>query len=308
MKDKAHANPVSDQQRDQKHLIQALASSALYRDYAQAFSDLTKLPIALRPVEVWTLPYRGHRYENPFCSMMARWSKTCACCLQTIHGLSEIAMEEPAMISCTAGLTEIGVPIRLGQTTIGFLQTGQVFKTPPNETQLEKVVERLRECSGQIQWDELRKAYFDTPVLNTRELRAIMQLLRIFSDHLASLSNRLIIAQNRPEPMIIHKAKQFIEEHYTEPLSLTQVARAVNTSTFYFCKIFKKYTGINFTEYVSRVRVERAKTLAMNPNLRISDIAYEVGFQSLTHFNRVFKRITGLSPTEYRAKLLMYKG
>ena len=90
-----------------------------------------------------------------------------------------------------------------------------------------------------------------------------------------------------------------------EELSLTQVAKAVNISTFYFCKIFKRYTGLNFTEYVSRVRIEKAKNLAMNPNLRISDIAYEVGFQSLTHFNRVFKRITGMSPTEYRSKLLL---
>jgi AraC-like DNA-binding protein len=81
------------------------------------------------------------------------------------------------------------------------------------------------------------------------------------------------------------------------------VAKAVNTSTFHFCKIFKKATGLNFTEYVSRVRVEKARNLLLNPNLRISEIAYEVGFQSLTHFNRVFKKITGQSPTDYRGQL-----
>jgi AraC-like DNA-binding protein len=51
------------------------------------------------------------------------------------------------------------------------------------------------------------------------------------------------------------------------------------------------------------VRVEKAKNLLLNPNLRISEIAYEVGFQSLTHFNRVFKRVVGQSPTDYRAEL-----
>jgi AraC-like DNA-binding protein len=51
------------------------------------------------------------------------------------------------------------------------------------------------------------------------------------------------------------------------------------------------------------VRTERAKNLLLNPNLRVSEIAYEVGFQSLTHFNRVFKRILGRSPTDYRAQL-----
>jgi AraC-like DNA-binding protein len=54
---------------------------------------------------------------------------------------------------------------------------------------------------------------------------------------------------------------------------------------------------------VSRLRIEKAKALLLNPNLRISEIAYEVGFQSLTHFNRVFKRILGRSPTEYRLRL-----
>ncbi|MCI0744843.1 MAG: AraC family transcriptional regulator, partial [Verrucomicrobia subdivision 3 bacterium] len=61
--------------------------------------------------------------------------------------------------------------------------------------------------------------------------------------------------------------------------------------------------GVNFTEYVSRVRIEKARNLLLNPNLRISEIAYEVGFQSLTHFNRVFKKLLGQSPTEFRARL-----
>jgi len=81
------------------------------------------------------------------------------------------------------------------------------------------------------------------------------------------------------------------------------VSRAVNTSTFYFCKLFKKATGLNFTEYLSQLRIEKAKNLLLNPNLRVSEIAYETGFQSLTHFNRVFKRIAGQSPTTYRKRL-----
>lgn len=102
---------------------------------------------------------------------------------------------------------------------------------------------------------------------------------------------------------MIARAKQFIRAHQGEKLSLTQVAKVVNASSFYFCKMFRKVAGINFTDYVSRVRIEKAKNLTLNPNLRISEIAYEVGFQSLTHFNRVFKKITGDSPTEYRTRL-----
>jgi len=72
---------------------------------------------------------------------------------------------------------------------------------------------------------------------------------------------------------------------------------------FHFCKVFHKATGLTFTDYVSRVRLEEARTRLLNPNLRVSEIAYDVGFQSLTQFNRTFKRVFGQSPSEYRARL-----
>lgn len=78
------------------------------------------------------------------------------------------------------------------------------------------------------------------------------------------------------------------------------LTKAVNTSTFYFCKLFKRATGLTFTDYFARVRIEKAKTPLINPNRRVSEVAYDVGFQSLTHFNRVFKKIVGRSPSSYR--------
>jgi len=117
------------------------------------------------------------------------------------------------------------------------------------------------------------------------------------------ISNRIVVEQQNSELPVITRAKEYIQQNQGEDISLGQVAKAVNTSTFYFCKLFKKATGVNFTEYVSRVRIEKAKNLLLNPNLRISEIAYEVGFQSLTHFNRVFKKFIGQSPTDYRAQV-----
>jgi YesN/AraC family two-component response regulator len=150
---------------------------------------------------------------------------------------------------------------------------------------------------------DLRKAYFDTRVLSTRQHESVVKLLTIFAEHLSMVSNRIVVQEQNAEPPVIARAKQYIAEHQTEELSLDQVAKSVHTSKFYFCKMFKKATGINFTDYLSRIRTERAKNLLLNPNLRVSEVAYEVGFQSLTHFNRVFKRILGESPTEYRGRL-----
>ncbi|MEK7782224.1 MAG: helix-turn-helix transcriptional regulator [Verrucomicrobiota bacterium] len=67
---------------------------------------------------------------------------------------------------------------------------------------------------------------------------------------------------------------------------------------------FRKATGLSFTEFVSRTRVEQAKKLLLNPNLRISEVAFAVGFQSISNFNRMFKRIVGRSPTYGRDQLV----
>jgi AraC-like DNA-binding protein len=98
----------------------------------------------------------------------------------------------------------------------------------------------------------------------------------------------------------IWKARRFIEQHSTEELSLNRVAKAANVSRTYLSEKFKQVTGINFVEYVARTRFEKACKLLGDGDLRISEIAFEVGFQSLSQFNRVFKRFSGKSPSAYR--------
>jgi AraC-like DNA-binding protein/ligand-binding sensor protein len=284
-------------------LLESLATSQTYKDYEKAYNEATGLPVSLRPVETWQLPLHGRRNESGFCAMMARKSRTCAACLLVQEKLCQDARQGAAMATCRFGLTEAAVPVRLGQEPIGFLQTGQVFERKPTEAQFEKAAKELEEMGLKLPRTELREAFFNTPVVSRRKLDAVTHLLNVFGEHLSLLSNQIAVQRSNAEPPVITKARQYIHEHQGESLSLGQVAKAVNTSTFYFCKLFKKVTGVNFTEYVSRVRVERARELLLNPNLRVSEIAYEVGFQSLTHFNRVFRKLLGQSPTEYREHL-----
>jgi AraC-like DNA-binding protein len=284
-------------------LVERLAESQLYCDYERAFSEATGLPLRLRSIDSWQLPHHGQRKENPFCAFMAGKSRACAACLQVQQALADTARESSQTETCQVGMCDTAVPVRLGDQLVGFLHTGQVFKKKPTEAQFKKVVELARTWGVQNDENELREAFFSTRVLSQREHEAVVRLLEIFATHLSELSNQIVVQLNNAEPPMITRAKEFIKQNHAEELSLGQVAKAVNTSTFYFCKMFKKGTGLNFTEYVSRVRIESAKNLLLNPNLRISEIAYQVGFQSLTHFNRVFKKVVGESPTEYRGKV-----
>ena len=288
---------------DNKNLVESLAASNLYHDYERAFSEATGLPVSLQPLEAWQLPHHNRRKENPFCAMIAQHSRSCAACMQVQQKLSETATHEARSVTCSLGLCDTAVPVRTGDRLIGFLKTGQVFRKKPTEAQMERTARLIAEWGVPVDSEELRTAYFNTRVLPAKQHESVVKLLTIFAQHLSMVSNQLIVKQENTEPPMVTRAKAFINENQSEDLSLGMVAKAVNVSTYYFCKMFKKATGINFTDYLSRVRIEKAKNLLLNPNLRVSEIAYEVGFQSLTHFNRVFKRILGQSPTEYRAQL-----
>jgi AraC-like DNA-binding protein len=223
--------------------------------------------------------------------------------LEVQEKLTRAATDGPATAACPAGLSDTVVPVRLGERLIGFLQTGQVFRKPPTQQQFERTAQLLAEWGIETDRAALRQAYFATQMVPTRQHEAVIKLLSIFAQHLSILSNQILVQHENAEPPLITRAKAYLQEHQTEELSLGQVSKAVNSSPFYFCKMFKKATGLNFTEYLSRIRIERARNLLLNPNLRVSEIAFEVGFQSLTHFNRVFKNTVGQSPTRYREQL-----
>jgi AraC-like DNA-binding protein len=284
-------------------LIASLNRSETFRRYERAFAEATGMPLTLRPVETLRLPFHGMSNENPFCAVIAEKSRTCAACLQLQEKLTQDAMDKPATRTCVYGLCESAVPVKLGAQTVGFLQTGQVIRQIPTDASFQRAVEHASNRGIDINNEQTKLAYFKTPVVSQKKLDAASGLLVIFADHLSMKSNQLVVQTANVELPIIAKAKQFISEHYTENLSLGRVSSTVNTSRFYFCKQFRKATGQSFTEFVSRTRVEKAKNLLLNPHMRVSEIAFAAGFQSLGHFARMFKRIAGQSPTDYRGKL-----
>ncbi len=284
------------------NLLETLAESKIYRDYERAFMEATGLPVTLSPVESWQLPHHDKKAQNEFCVEMAAHNHSCSACLDTQEKLKTGARNQPHTEKCMMGMLDSAVPVKLGQELVGFLQTGQVFCKKPTAAQFTKIARKLEKWGVPVS-DRIEASYFSTPVMTPAHYQSMVQLLTIFAQHLSMVANQVAVQQHNAELPMITRAKSYIKTNQAEDLSLGQVAKAVNTSTFYFCKMFKKATGLNFTEYLSRVRIEKAKNLLLNPNLRVSEIAFEVGFQSLTHFNRVFKHVVGQSPTEYRLAL-----
>ena len=298
--------PVVTPAENAKHsreLVRQLRDSEIYKDYEKAFRDTTGLPINLRPIEAFDLPHHHNEpNESPFCALMASTNQSCAACLQLQKRVEEEARMEPKTLKCFAGLCDSAVPVRVGENLVAFLQTGQVLLHQPNKQEFRKLTRELINWGVDTDLKRLEEAYFQTRVLEKKQFEAVLRLLTIFAKHLSSLSNELMVSSQQAESPIITRAKVFIMEHQHEEMSLRQVAGSVNASAFYFCKMFKRATGLTFTDYLARVRIEKVKNLLLNPHKRISEAAYEAGFQSLSQFNRVFRKISGEAPTVWRAK------
>ncbi|HZL47029.1 MAG TPA: helix-turn-helix domain-containing protein [Opitutaceae bacterium] len=296
-------DPAETPSKRSRAIVGQLARSEIYRDYERAFRDATGLPLNLRAVEAFDLPHQGEPNENPFCSLMAATNQSCAACLQLQRKVEEAAGLEPKTLKCFAGLCDSAVPIRVGEDLIAFLQTGQILLHRPSRKEFSRVARQLVNWGVDTDLKQVEEAYFQTRVLTKAQYDSILRLLTIFAQHLASLSNQLMVQEEKSESPQITRAKVFITEHQEEDLSLNEVAKAVNMSAFYFCKMFKQATGLTFTDYLARIRVEKVKNMLLDPHKRVSEVAFAAGFQSLSQFNRVFRKVAGEAPSTYRDRI-----
>jgi AraC-like DNA-binding protein len=249
-------------------VLDQLSRSKVYQDFERAFREVTQVPLQLAAPNkrISACNGNGHRYAHQL-------------------------------------LEKTEIPVRVGDKIIGVLQMGeQTFETTATERHIG--LERQGRNAGMS--GGFRRIGDDDGQLfvpSQSRYEAMVRLLEIFAQQLSLFANEILIEQDEREPYRVRLARAYISNHQSEYFSLSDLARSVHVSTFYLCKIFKKATGLTFIEFRNRLRIKMAKKLLVNPNLSVSEIAYSVGFQSLTQFNRLFRRTVGESPTAFRCSL-----
>jgi len=129
-----------------------------------------------------------------------------------------------------------------------------------------------------------------------------------YQESLKELKNRRELLEYTDEPadhvnLYIEQTKEYVKLHYKEDISLDDCARNVDISSFYLSHIFREKTGKTFVEYLSGVRISKAKMLCENQSFSIKDIAEQCGYGNITYFYKVFKRATGLTIGDYRREI-----
>src|SRR6201994_3308885 len=245
-------------------LVDRLCRSTAYQDFQRSFCEITQFPLRLSPPENAGLAGNDQGAGQQFSSAT-------------------------------------DVPVRLGDKIIGLLQLGR----PALEARVEhfKASEKPIRDARESDFDRIPNADIDSAGFSRSRYGSMVRLLELFANQLAFLANEILIQQAEREPYRVRMARAYISSRQAEDFSLSDVARAIHVSPFYLCKIFKKATGLTFVEFRNRLRIESAMKLLANPNQSVSEIAYSVGFQSLTQFNRLFRRIVGQAPTTFRCNL-----
>jgi YesN/AraC family two-component response regulator len=152
---------------------------------------------------------------------------------------------------------------------------------------------------NQIQWEALVTGGFDLDEI-IEQAESItdwqIQLKKLVSLYIQALkANRSPIIY-----LAIQKALIFIQANFTRELSQEEVAAHVGVNKSYLSRVFPEYTGEHFSDYLQRLRIERAKELLRFTNDRIYEIASQVGFWNPRYFSRIFHEAVGVTPADYR--------
>lgn len=298
---------IQPHQEFENSLLQRIANSDRYRMYQEAFRTATGLPLRLVSADPdgWCLDDQKVN-RSPFCEALNLCHSACGACVETNRRLmKEAEVNGPSTCHCFAGLCATAVPVKMGASVIGYLKTGQVFSRIPSEDQFDQILSVIgRKTLDKNSRSQLKTAYMQTRFVEPLRYQSMVTLLQSFAEQLSEHAESLAIIEEGSEPAAIARARKYIHANLDQPLPLGLVARQAGLSESHFCRLFKDSAGLTLTDYVNRCRIDWAKRELLKPEARISEIAFLIGYQSLSQFNRSFARIVGLSPTLYRRERL----
>lgn len=142
----------------------------------------------------------------------------------------------------------------------------------------------------------------DEVMQETVLMAKIIEITMYLKDHEELIKNRMESRRNC-DAELLERMKSYLTEHYSEKITLSDMAVYLGFSESYCSKYIKKKTNMNFLEYLNSCRIMRAETLLRTTDNSVTEIAYSIGFTSIQSFNRVFKLSCGVSPSEYRKRL-----
>ena len=293
--------------RPRKNTFESMVKSRTVTDFVRQLGNIAGVSMTVYHsdnvhCEVVDEPAR----ISPLCKLI--WSKgwvdRCVECNKE-HFAEAARKRHSIRYLCHAGLVENIIPVFSEGNHIGTLVCGMFLPSPPSEEGFQEFLGHNRHMN--LDPTAARKAYFAAPYLPGQKLDDLMGLMAFFADYVCQMGRRIESLEQAGQPDEFTLAKRYIEDHFREDISLSQVADHVGLSPAYFCDRFGKVIGMNFREYLQQLRIEEARALLAQTDQQVTKIAFACGFNGLTQFNRAFRRRLKCSPTQFRRKVTRTK-
>ncbi len=260
-------------------------------DITYDFFSATGINLSILDSNFSRLQYTDKTSANQYCKYINSNSSISSKCLICDFALLKECKEKKQPVShvCHAGLLDIAIPIMHNQSILGYIMLGQL-KVDDN---FKSIKQKL--SSDGLDIDKLEVLYNNLPIKNEEFIKSIINLATILAKHL--LLDNIVKPKNLST---LDTIVEFINENIHSPLSVEYIAQQNFVSVSLIYKLFYKNFNTSVKDYINKRRCELALSLLMFSDKSLNDVAFEVGFSSLSYFSKVFKKLYGVSPLKYR--------
>lgn len=286
------------------YLEQLIELACRDRKYFICVYDLSDM---LKDEELFGLPFVRRFHKANFCEEIKKTPKGAQYCLKCRQFSFRKASRSDSLYvgRCYLGITEIVKPIHIGGRLCGIIYLGNMIR----ESEYEDVIRRIRKytCKLGVEDKVLFEALNTVGVVSPDEVEECTKLVEMLYKSLM-LAYESSQVRDRGSPAGLHIktsfltqcVKDYVEEYYSSNIRLEQLAQLYFVNANYLRNLFKRQTGLNFTDYLNKFRIEKAVEMLRDPEKKMINISMEVGFNNVTYFNKLFKRYKGVSPKKYR--------
>ncbi len=260
-------------------------------DITYDFFNATGINLSILDSNFSRLQYTDKASNNEYCKYINSNFALSSKCLICDYALLKECKEKKQPVShiCHAGLLDIAIPIIHNQSILGYIILGQL-KVDENFINIKQNL-----LSKNLDVDRLESLYKNLPIKNDSFIKSIINLATILAKHL--LLENIVKPTN---PSTLDTLVNFINDNINAPLSIEYIAQQNFVSVSLIYKLFYKNFNSTVKDYINKKRCELSLTLLMFSDKSLNDIAFEVGFSSLSYYSKVFKKFYGVSPLKYR--------
>ncbi len=291
-----------------------------FQSYIESISKISGMEICIYDLIYFTykiedlyVDLRLRSHNSPICMLTKLSNNRHQDCIKKEHNrlISAFNNQEGFIIdTCHCGLTDIVVPISIGSKLMGGIFLGQVFLESYPEDSLYK---EYFKGYDDIDIEDILREVKDIPIKTYSELllwKDVCKLLASYIEEKIKLYDLRRKKEDRSfypslvdiEPVLsesVRKAMNIMRKRINRKITLEQVASSVGYSPSQFSRKFKKETGMTFSRYLRKLRIELAQYLLKELNKGICEVAYEVGYSDVPSFLRAFKEETGMTPRNW---------